>query len=196
MKRGFFILIVFCTAIASSGQELSAEELISLSSLSSQKFDQAIGKKGFSKAELSDYNSAVVHGYHQKIRSDTQALRYAERHQEGNDQYVVFKTTSEQEFFSLRQQLKMLGFFYGADTLPNTISQILFQKKNVAVLTERIIDNTDTLYSFRFEHKSLQSSAVRYADDLLQFSSHQHLISMFGAANVVKDVYHYSATES
>jgi hypothetical protein len=196
MKRSFFLIFCLCIVYAVNCQELSAGDLVSLSTLSLQKFDQAIGKKGFSKAELSDRNEAVVHVYRQKIRSETQAQRYAERYQAGKEQFMVFKTSSVQEFLSIRQQLKTEGFFYGVDTLPNDSKEILFQKKNIAVLTGRVIENADTLYSFRFQYKILPNpSAVSYADDLLQFTSHQHLISMFGSSNVLKDVYYFTDNE-
>jgi hypothetical protein len=196
MKKGFFFIIGLCIAWTINCQEVSCSDLISWSSLSLQKFEQAVAKKGFSKAELSGRNQAVYHVYRQKIRDSAQALRIAERFQAGKEQFLVLKTSSYPEFVSMRQQLKTDGFFCGLDSFPADGSEVVLQKKNVIVQAGRIIENADTLYGLRFHFANIpHPSAIQYADDLLQFTSHQFLISMFGAGNVMKDIYFFNDNE-
>jgi hypothetical protein len=193
MKKAFFFSISLYMACAANCQDLSAGDVISWASLSQSKFEQAIGKKGFSKAELADRNEAVYHIYHQKIRDSAQPVRITERFQAGKEQFLVIKTSSFPEFDAIRQQLKKDGFFCGIDPMPNDGTEILLQRKNVSVQATRVIENRDTLYSLKFQFSSLpHPSAIQYADDLLQFTSHQYLISMFGAGNVLKDVYFFN----
>jgi hypothetical protein len=196
MKKGFFFVISLCAAGVVCCQDVSCNDLFSWSALSMQKFEQAIAKKGFSKAELSSRNEAVYHVYQQKTRDSAQPMRITERYQAGKEQFLVLKTSSFSEFASMRQQLKTDGFFCGLDTFPADGSEVLLQKRNVAVQAGKIIEHSDTLYSLRFHFAVLpHPAAIEYADDLLQFTSHQYLISMFGAGNVLKDVYFFNDNE-
>jgi hypothetical protein len=197
MKRAILLILSYWLFTAVNAQEFTATELLSLSSLPPQKFDNAISKKGFAKDMFTDrYRyEALVHIYQQKTKAENQPVRYAEKYEKGKEQFLVFKTSSLQEFHDIKLKLKQDGFFYAADSLQNG-KEILFQKKNIVVAASRVIENTDTLYVFRFENKVLPApSSVRFADDLLQFDSHQHLVTIFGTGNVLKDVYYFNNNE-
>ena len=49
-------------------------------------------------------------------------------------------------------------------------------------------------YSFKLKVKKIPS-AIKYAEDLLQFDSHEFLVSFFGEQNVKKDMYYFSEKE-
>ena len=49
-------------------------------------------------------------------------------------------------------------------------------------------------YTFILKERKLPST-VKYAEELLQFDSHEYLASFFGAQNVKKDMYYFSEKE-
>lgn len=197
--RGIAILTftAFIT-IAGQSQELSTAELISLTSLTPQKFEQAINKKGYQKADMTDRGDAVVHVFNpkQKTAEEVKIKRYAEKYQQGEEQFLVYATSSFAENNTIREKLRKEGFFCPVDSVIYNGKEILFQKKNMVVAAACLVSPADTVYSFRFQYKNLPTPArVNFADDLLQFTSHQHLVTMFGAANVTKDQYYFSDNE-
>jgi hypothetical protein len=197
--RGIAILVftVFIS-VAGQSQELSTAELISLTSLTPQKFEQAINKKGYQKADMTDRGDAVVHVFNPKPKKaeEVKVKRYAEKYQQGEEQFLVYATSSLTENNTIREKLRKEGFFCPVDSVIYNGREILFQKKNMVVAAACLVNPVDTIYSFRFQYKNLPAPArVNFADDLLQFTSHQHLVTMFGAANVTKDQYYFSDNE-
>jgi hypothetical protein len=87
-----------------------------------------------------------------------------------------------------------LGFFCGNE---KDTAGVLFQKKNISVLANIIRENgDDTLFSLIINQRKLPlPENIQFAEDLLQFSSHEYLISVFGSVNVVKDLYYFSEKE-
>jgi hypothetical protein len=53
--------------------------------------------------------------------------------------------------------------------------------------------DNDTLYSLAINEQVLPlPETIQFAEDLLQFYSHEYLVSVFGSANVVRDLYYFS----
>ena len=71
---------------------------------------------------------------------------------------------------------------------------MLFQKENISIQATSELQDSIMQYTFKLKIKEIPSS-VMYAEDLLQFDSHEFLASFFGAQNVKKDMYYFSEKE-
>jgi hypothetical protein len=93
-----------------------------------------------------------------------------------------------------KRELKDAGFVCGNES-DSCNNPLLFQRKKISVLVNTIISD-DTLYSFLFHEEELPIPAnIHYAEDLLCFTSHEYLVSVFGEKNVKKDLYYFSEKE-
>jgi len=197
MKR--FLLFVFIglqlPGFNTEAQSLSLKEFINISSLSPRKMDDYISKKKFVQASKWFRNDTLVIGYNLKLQKDDtlHIRRSIETYQKGTDFSFVFNTSSPGECENVKRELKEAGFICEnqADTCNKSL---LFQQKNMSVLVRAIIgQDENTMYSLLFHEEKLPiPSTIRFAEDLLRFTSHQYLISTFGEKNVKKDVYYFS----
>jgi hypothetical protein len=103
----------------------------------------------------------------------------------------AFSTTSADEFAEIGSALKNNGF-YTSDKLCN--GEKIYQKENITITAVRMIDREgNDLYRFRVSETNLPDPKdVVYAEDLLPFQSHEHLVAVFGEENVMKDVYYFT----
>ena len=103
----------------------------------------------------------------------------------------AFYTTCRKEYEDGLARLKNSNFFH-AETGDSTDQDTLFfQKKNLTVHVSTEVEDDSLVYTFLLKKKELPSS-VQFAEDLLNFDSHEYLVSYFGEANVQKDVYYFS----
>jgi hypothetical protein len=202
MKR--FLLFIFiglklftCNAYS---QSLSVKDFLNVSSLSPRKFDNYIGKKNFVPVSKWFQNDTIINTYSLKIKSKTgntqNVRRIIETYQKDKDFSFAFNTSSQEEYVNARKELKSAGFVCGNEN-DSCNTSLLFQRRNMSVLVNTIIgEDEDTLYSFLFHEEDLPIPAnIHYAEDLLQFTSHEYLVSVFGEKNVKKDLYYFSEKE-
>ena len=71
---------------------------------------------------------------------------------------------------------------------------MLFLKANITIEASREVQDSITRYTFKLKEKKIPDSIV-YAEDLLQFDSHEFLVAYFGIKNVKKDWYYFSERE-
>jgi hypothetical protein len=109
-----------------------------------------------------------------------------------NEYCFAFNTTCKKEYEDGLLILKN-NFVQGESGDTSVSAPLFFQKGNMTVHVSSAIAEEDTslVYTFLLKRKPLPSY-VQFAEDLLQFDSHELLISYFGAANVKKDVYYFS----
>jgi len=166
---------------------------------SPQKIDQFLSKKGFARGVSGAAGDFPIYAFQPKLNSkrkkDKNILRSIEKIQKGKNHSLVFRTSSFRECMALKRKLKKEGFA-GNDTTNAEDIPLQFRKKNIIVLVNTVTENTDTLYSFNFHLKELPSpESINYANDLLQFTSHNDLAAVFGASNVKKDLYFFDKKE-
>jgi hypothetical protein len=202
MKR--FLLFIFIVSkllpYNGYGQSLSVREFLNVFSPSPKKFDSYLGKKNFVSISKWFQNDTIINTYSlktkKKARGTVSVTRIIETYQKGKDFSFAFNTSSQEEYTDAKKELRKEGFFCGnEDDTCNT--SLFFQRKNISVLVNTIIkEDCDTVYSFLFHEEELPLPAsIHYAEDLLQFSSHEYLISVFGEKNVKKDLYYFSEKE-
>lgn len=196
MRGSLLFVIALLTVSISFAQKFSAKEFLFASSLSEKKFGHYLSKK-FSPSGNKIRNDTIISIYSQKAdrkkANKDSVLRTLETYQSNNTFSFAFFTSSKKEFEENKKALYDEGFFCPQDH--DSIGSVLFQKKSMSVLVNKQEDE-DTVYSFLFQQADLPSvGKIKYADDLLQFYSHEYLVAVFGDKNVIRDVYYFSEKE-
>ena len=199
MKKFYFLFFWCFINCAANSQNLTLTELLTLTMQSPQKLDQYLSKKGFSRDVSGSAVTYPVYAFQTKQnfkrKKEKNISRSIEKFQKGQNHSLIFRTSSLRECMSLKGKLKKEGFACN-DTSTAAGMPLQLRKKNIHVLVNTVIENTDTLYSFNFNLKELPApESIIYANDLLQFTSHDDLIAMFGASNVKKDLYYFDEKE-
>lgn len=196
--RGFLLcLISFLVVCSVHSQKYSAKDFVYATSLSPKKLESFLNKKKFLPGGRRYQNDIVVNTYFlkpekRKKKKDTLNItRTIETYRTKNNSSFTYITSLEKEYTESLEDLKQAGFFCGNES--DTVS-ILFQKKDISVLTNRILGKDgDTLYSIAITQQVLPlPEDIQFAEDLLQFYSHEYLVSVFGKANVIRDIYYFS----
>ncbi len=111
----------------------------------------------------------------------------------GNSKQFTLQT-SQTEYLDGQLRLIKSGYFYDDQKDVHKEPSMLFQKGNISIQATSGMQDSIMQYTFKLKIKEIPS-AVMYAEDLLQFDSHEFLSSFFGAQNVKKDMYYFSEKE-
>lgn len=195
MKRSLLfiaVLLLFCNGYS---QLMTVKDFLSMSSLAPKKIDNYITKKNFVPAGRDWQNDTIVNIYRLRIKNsitDTlRETRIIETFQSGKDFSFAFQTSSKVDYAEVRQELKGENFFCGNED--DSGAFCLYQRKNITVHVNVQSDPEGILYTFHFYKKELPSpEKIHFAEDLLPFTSHEYLVSVFGEKNVKKDIYYFS----
>jgi hypothetical protein len=197
MKQVSVIFFVLTFALQTAySQSFSVDELITLAYMPSKNIGQFMKKKGFMLSWSSSDSSNMRATFIERIRSKNSMgpKRRIEINVKNGLKYFTLHTPALEEYTRGKQRLVKTGFFY--DTLKDvqTDCSMLFQKANISINAITEVQDSISHYSFNLTEKSIPSTLM-YAEDLLQFDSHQFLISYFGERNVKRDIYYLSETE-
>jgi hypothetical protein len=200
MRGSLLFLISFLIVCNVHSQGYSVKDFLYASSLSSKKLESYLNKKKFIAGGNSFRNDIVVNIYNakpekSKKKKDTlHIIRTIETYHTKNNSSFTYITSLKKEYKQGLEELKEEGFFCGNE---KDTAGILFQKKNFSVVANTIIEkDNDTLYSLAINQQVLPlPDEIQFAEDLLQFYSHEYLVSVFGPKNVIKDVYYFSEKE-
>ncbi|HET9432590.1 MAG TPA: hypothetical protein VFO37_02480, partial [Chitinophagaceae bacterium] len=200
--RGYLLIIVaFILANNVYSQGFSAKDFLFASSLSTKKLETYLNKRNFAPSGSRSQNGTLVNIYSpkpaKKRKKDKDTLnikRTIEWSQLNNNFSFTYLTSLKDEFDQNLKLLKEAAFFCGNEK--DSVA-VLFQRRNVTVLARMVKQQAgDTLYSlFYQEHELPLPETIQVAEDLLQFNSHEFLISAFGEKNVIKDLYYFSEKE-
>ncbi len=186
-----FILQGFFVSLARA-QSFQLDDLVALSSLSPKKFDNYMNEKGYSSGVKTMQDDAMAFTFFEKkkkspVDSIVEYRRVSLFKQE-NDYCFAFYTTSLKEYHAGLNYLRA-NFFYGRNQ--DSSQSPLYQRKNMTVETSQSVEDSMITYSFLLKRKELPAN-VNFAEDLLNFDSHELLATFFGEQNVKKDVYYFS----
>jgi len=203
MIRALLFIFTSILFLHASSQEFSVKELILLSESSQKKLESYLHKENFLLSESKWGHDTLINVYSwrpakkkEKEKKEKEELtRKIEIYNAKYNFSFSFFTSSKNDFANCLSSLKTKGFFCG-ENKPGPLQ--LFQKRNVSVQANMLPQcSGDTIYSFWFNWVSLPpAKTIHYADDLLQFNSHEQLATVFGEKNVVKDVYYFSGNET
>jgi len=201
MRGTLLFVIILLLANNMYGQTFSAKDFLITSSLSSKKLENYLSRKNFSPSGNRSQDGVLVNiyslkpGKKNKNKKDSLNIkRIIETFQIKNNFSFTYYTSLKNEFTESLKTLKESGFFCGNE---NDTASILFQRKDLSVVANFIKEPAgDTLYSLLFTQQELPSpEKIQVAEDLLQFYSHEYLVSVFGEKNVIKDIYYFSEKE-
>ena len=198
MKKLLLILILQNFAVGKvQCQSFTVDELVTLAHLPSKNIAHFINKKGFFLSWSSSDSVTTRASFNQKNKSGKKSIptgRWIDIYIKGDSKCITLHTPALNEYLEGEQRLIKSGYFY--DTLKDVKkeSSMLFQKANITIKAKKEVQDSIIQYSFDLKEKSIPSSLM-YAEDLLQFDSHQFLTSYFGEQNVKKDMYYLSETE-
>ncbi len=200
MRGSLLFLISLLIVCNLRSQEFSAKEILYASSLSSKKLENYLNKNKFIPDGNKLQNDIVINTYilkpeKSKKKKDTLNIQKSiETFQTKNSSSFTYITSLKNEYTESLVELKEIGFFCGNE---KDTANILFQKKNISVLANVIVQkDEDTLYSLAINEQVLPLlEEIQFAEDLLQFYSHEYLVSVFGQKNVIRDIYYFSEKE-
>ncbi len=197
MNRILLILSLqsFAFGIANS-QSFNADDLLALTSMPQKSMEHFMCKNKFLPAKSEMENDAQSIIFLQKIKNNKkndEPERSVVLYKSGDTKYYVLHTSSKTDYLDDQARLIKDGFVYDTSKDFGKEAFIFYQKRNIAI--EAIAETKDsvTAYTFILKQKEMPDIAdIRYAEDLLKFTSHEFLVSFFGEGNVQKDRYYFS----
>ena len=193
-----FILCNLILAMVANGQAFTIDNLIKLTSLPSKDIDHFMNKNGYVLSSSKLENNGMEANFKIKIKKNkpyTGPARTININLKNDFKYFTLHTSSLNEYIDGQQSLIKSGFFYDKHKDVTKDTSILFQKGNMAIHATVALDlDGIKQYNFILKLKKMPT-AVKFAEDLLQFDSHELLVSFFGEPNVKKDMYYFSEKE-
>jgi hypothetical protein len=198
MKKLLLILILQNFAAGNvHSQSFTVDDLVTLGSLPSKSIDHFMNKNGFALYKRKIDGDTLEASFNAKIKSNkknTGPEKSIDISLRDDSKYFTLHTSSLDEYLDGQRKLIKSGFFYDDKKDMSREPSMLFQKGNVIVQATSGVQDGLPQYTFKLNEKKIPS-AVMYAEELLQFDSHEFLVSFFGAQNVKKDMYYFSEKE-
>lgn len=187
-----------------SGQEFSADKLIDLLSLKESKLEALLFNKKYqaSETEWSGDTAVRIYEYYplnrfsKKKQADTVSRKFT-RSVLKETFLLTYQTTSSTEYRGIITGLKKRGFYcdYEKDSLIHPPSY-LYQHEDYSADASIIWESDTAWYSIAFHKKIFPTDReIYFAEDLLQFTSHEYLVYYFGEKNVKKDIYYFGGND-
>ena len=159
-----------------------------------------MNKKGFRPVNRGPEDNVMTVSFFQKrsdkIKDTEEVIRSVDMYKKEDAYCFALHTSSVDEYRKGRNLLKKAGFFYDKSKDSMGTVSLMFQNKNITVIVDSSKDDAGIQYTFLLQKKKLPDpAAIQYGEDLLQFDSHEYLVSFFGQNNVKKDVYYFSEKE-
>lgn len=191
------LLLQIFVFIKVQSQSFNVNELLKLAYLPSKNIDTYLQKKGFYFFNNNDADSiTAIASFVQKRDIYETAIgckRSIDIAIKPDSKKLTFYTTVFKEYKLGQQWLIKEGFLYDANK--NLFKDsIIFQKANITFKASMVEAGKITTYRFDLFEQTIPSS-IRFAEDLLQFDSHQFLVSYFGENNVKSDRYYLTEKE-
>ncbi len=197
------ILLFFClisvTAMVHS-QELSADKLLDMLSLNLPKAESQLVNKKYSLYSSRLNSDSILRYYayypaktgHTKKGAEPVSRKLLIYNFNRTFKYT-YQTASKIEFGNIIKALKKKGFhcYYEMDSTIKPASYV-YQYQDYTAEASIQKQNDTAWYTIALDKKILQvDKELHFAEDLLQFTSHEYLEYYFGSENVKKDVYFF-----
>ncbi|GAB4092240.1 hypothetical protein [Flaviaesturariibacter terrae] len=200
MKKLYALLLTVLLTGVSYAQQFDLNDLLGFTGYSVSKFDAFLGKKSYRRDYESPHETRTNYNYIEVRKSRKKAaedvVRKISFQEKSGAPIISYQTTSLEEFNNLRKSLHKKGFITYAEE-GDPMKPLLYQQDNTTVATSVEIRDSLTFYSVKVEKEMLPKMRdIVYAEDLLPLKSHEFLVSVFGASNVTRDVFHYATNDS
>ena len=197
MRGSVLLLISFLLVCNVHSQEFSAKDFLFASAVPSKKLESYLTRNHFlpGGSKIQEGNQVNIYRFLKpqrgKKKKDTLNIhRTIEICRAKNNFSFTYITSLKKEFDESLRELKESGFFCGNE---KDTTGMLFQRKNITVQASTLKEADDTLYSLVINQQELPlPETIQFAEDLLQFYSHEYLVGVFGESNVIKDLYYFS----
>ena len=198
MKGILLILMLqnFATGKVHS-QSFSVDDLVTLASLQSKNIDKFMNKNGFALYSSKLQSDTMEASFSLKIKARKNYIgpkRTIDIFLKDDSKYFTLNTSSLNDYLDGQRSLIKSGFFYDNQKDVTREPLMLFQKGNITIQATSGQENGIPQYNFKLKVRQLPSK-IKYAEDLLQFDSHEFLVSFFGKQNVKKDMYYFTEKE-
>ncbi|HSN60530.1 MAG TPA: hypothetical protein VLR49_06330 [Ferruginibacter sp.] len=203
MKTFLFLIIWVILSTPAKSQELSADKLIGMLSLTIPKTEgQLLLKKYFfSGTEVSGDTTIRIYQYKPISNSpgkqkDSAGRRIMIASLKGTST-LTYQTNSEAEFKTLIESLKKDGFHceYEKDSGIKPASYLYQYEDYTAEACTKKQEGTDWHSITFFKKNFLPANNLQTAEELLEFTSHEYLEYYFGKKNVKKDLYYFAEND-
>ncbi len=193
MRKTFFILLSWCIALQAQAQ-FTVKDLLDISDMQPKSLDHFMLKKGFYRASYVTGNDQSYMKVSRHKKRDTLPPESFEIHEKNGSTYYELQTYSTEKYLDGWESLIRYGFSHDKNINPNRDSLCFFEKANMTMQVSWQIIDSNKRYSFNLRTRKVPDK-VTYAEDLLQFDTHDYLVSYFGRDNVTDDLYYFSDTE-
>ena len=204
MRKILLLLFWVVLTTLAYGQEFSAKKMLSMLSLSIPKFESELSERKYRTAGVETFGDTAVKTYlyrpayksRKKMLADSISRKLL-RSVLKETFLLTYQTTSATEYTGIIADLKKEGFYceYEKDSTI-TPAEYLYQHEDyTAGACIKKIDDVKW-YSVSFFKKILPvNKTLFFAEDLLDFSSHEYLVYYFGEKNVKKDIYYFEGND-
>lgn len=206
MRKILFLSFCIILTLSINGQNFSADKLLDMLSLTVPEIEKQLIKKKYrflTTDFLGDTAVTLYEYYPVKSKKKQTPARLSHLGVDTvsrkfritllNETFKnTYQTTSAAEYTSIIDALKQQSFYceYEKD-INATLPAYLYQHgEYTAEASQKTAEDT-TWYSITFHEKHLPINYIHFAEDLLQFTSHEYLLYFFGANNVKKDIYYF-----
>ncbi|HVG42199.1 MAG TPA: hypothetical protein VM888_11365 [Chitinophagaceae bacterium] len=196
MVKFYPVLLLIVFSSEGWGQAFSMGDLVNLTTFTSAKFDNYVSRRGFKSSSFTSASAdSLSYNYFDKKARMVQPETFIAKYGAEDAAKVCFQTTSLEEFTKLNDQLKE-QYNYTPKETNGIAAPVIYQKLNVSITPRVRTEGDKTVYSFLVEKKAVpKAKDIQYAEDLLQYTSHEYLVAGFGETNVKKDVFYFSDKE-
>ncbi|CAN5433865.1 hypothetical protein BH11BAC5_BH11BAC5_09260 [soil metagenome] len=201
MKRIVLICFLISLITTVNAQEFSASRLIDMLSLDRNKIESQLTNKRYRSAGLEALGDTIVrtYQYHPVIKSRKKAVDSVGRRVQiatlKETFTLTYRTTSPAEYTGIIEKLKKDSFHceYEKDS---TIKSHLYQHEDYTADASVTNEDGTNWYCITFFKKEFPLNRdLHFAEDLLEFTSHEYLVYYFGEKHVKKDVYYFSKND-
>lgn len=193
----FFLAVTFQTVQA---QQFYADDLLKMLSLTSEKAEVTVQKKGYLFSAEETKGDTAYKTFIVRIPYKKRKKEFTDRNisigQVKEEPVIIYNTTKADDFLKIKVALEkkhysVSGLFTGCPPL-----FFIFRNKEYTITSQTFKQDTLTWYSLCFHKKKLPAKQdIHYAEDLLQFDSHEYLTAVFGTEHLKSDLYYFSDEE-
>lgn len=209
--RKLYLFIILLYAIPAYSQVITVNDFVTLASLQDKKINSYIAKMGFVQVPRTLDDGTLVNEffYRDKKNPFDTIVRFLSGYRRNGTTGVTYQTSSFAESRAILREFRLNGFTSGsADTTLRQDSMIIadtlgidtassLQKEDMTLKTGEETRDDIKMFTVMLEKRPAPAtSSLRFANDLLFFTSHEALVTKFGEGNVEKEMYYFSETDS
>jgi len=201
-----FICFIGILVAACNGQRLTADNLLTAAASSKSKFDGYLLKNGYGITKKDQFGDTVLSTYefkpsHSKKdkapppHPDSTTHFFYKSDTKGGS-FITYQTSSLADFTKLIDQFKEDGFTTHNGIDSSIKAPLILQLDDMMAIAYFKNEDIFKMYCIQVQkQQSVDSKKLRYADDLLAFSSQEYLEFYFGKQNVKEDTYYFPDKE-